>query len=118
MIRNQLGFPELATVEAGLSGADMSDDANRRQQHNEMERVELWDLRRCHRAIRERIGQELQRRYRPPQDMPDRLMALLVQISGAEDDSCCLALDKNEGGHRGAANANEAPRQGSARTFT
>lgn len=59
---------------------DMSDDANRPRQHDEMERADSWDLRRCHRAIRERIGQELERYYRLPQDLPHPLLALLCQL--------------------------------------
>jgi len=59
----------------------MSDDVNRPQRHNEMASADIWNLRRCHQAIRERIGQELRRSYQPPQDLPHRLRALLLQIN-------------------------------------
>lgn len=59
----------------------MSDDANPPRQHNEREQVDSWNLRRFHHAIAERIGQELQRRYQPPKDLPHRLLALLLQIN-------------------------------------
>src|SRR5215470_11792323 len=62
----------------------MSDDANRPQRHNEMASADIWNLRRYHQAIRERIGQEFRRRYQPPQDLPHRLLALLSQITNQE----------------------------------
>ena len=60
----------------------MSDDQHPARQHNEMELADIWNLRRYHQAIRERIGQELQLAYLPPEDLPHRLLALLLQIRG------------------------------------
>lgn len=61
------------------SGTD--GDANPPQQEFESELANILMLRLCHRAILERIGQELRGRYQPPQDLPHRLLALLVQIN-------------------------------------
>ena len=46
--------------------------------------VRIGNLRRWHQAIREEIGKELLRRYQPPQDLPDWLRALLLQINGRD----------------------------------
>jgi len=46
--------------------------------------VKIRNLRRCHQAIREEIGKELQRRYQPLQDLPHLLLALLLQINGRD----------------------------------
>jgi len=56
----------------------MSDDATPTRRYNESAEPDSRNLRRFHRAMLERIGQELKRRYEPPRH---RLLMLLVQIN-------------------------------------
>src|SRR5215471_10430155 len=75
----------------------MSDDQHPARQHNEMELADIWNLRRYHQAIRERIGQELQLAYLPPEDLPHRLLALLLQLTDSivQNDRCRTALKES-----------------------
>jgi len=59
----------------------MSDDAKSTRRYNESAKLDSRNLRRFHRAMLERIGQELKRRYEPPRHLPHRLLMLLVQIN-------------------------------------
>jgi hypothetical protein len=60
----------------------MSESLNCPQQDFESELANVLTLRLCHRAILQRIGQELGMLYQPPHGVPHQLLALIVQLNG------------------------------------
>jgi|SRR5215470_3125185 len=61
-------------------GPRMSGKLNHPQQDFESELANILTLRLCHRAILKGIGQELEKLYKPPHDVPHQLLTLLVQF--------------------------------------
>ena len=61
---------------------DMSDDSNRLRQDRKSELPEFWSAGFYHRIVRTTIGRELRATCEVPQQLPHRMLTLLMQMNG------------------------------------